>query len=91
MGDAAGFLPSPLARQDLGIREGSLEERGESRGKMQRQLCVCVKRLWEGECSSPESYVWVSLEVCTVNWSDCFYVPLYPSIYNFNSGKNVHT
>lgn len=25
---AAGFLPSPLARQDLGIREGSLEERG---------------------------------------------------------------
>lgn len=38
---AAGSLPSPIARQDLGIREGSLEERGKS-GKMQAtSMCMC--------------------------------------------------
>lgn len=43
---AAGSLPSPLTRQDLGIREGSLEERGKSRGKMQAtSLCMCEASL----------------------------------------------
>lgn len=38
---AAGSLPSLLARQDLGIQEGSLEG-GKSRGMMQAtSMCVC--------------------------------------------------